>query len=83
MTKSLTNIILLKERFFGFHMDPGKNLKQNLDDFKRIAIALASVDEEKIRDESQAIILLNSLPESYKEVKVAIKLVESQLLWMK
>ena len=73
MTKSLTNRIILKERFFGFHMDPGKNLEQNLDDFKKIAIALASVDEDKIGDESQSIILLNSLPDSYKEVKAAIK----------
>ena len=71
--KSLTNIILLKERFFGFHIDPGKNLEQNLDEFKKMAISLASVDDEKIGDESQAIILLNSLPNSYKEVKAAIK----------
>ena len=27
-------------------MDPSKNLEQNLDDFKRIAIALAYVNEE-------------------------------------
>ena len=31
------------------------------------------MDDEKIGDESQAIILLNSLPDSYKEVKAAIK----------
>ena len=73
MAKSFTNRILLKERFFGFHMDLGKNLEQNLDDFKKIAIALASIDEEKIGNESQAIILLNSLLDSYKEVKAAIK----------
>ena len=73
MERSLTNRILLKERFFGFHMDPGKNLEQNLDQFKKIAISLASIDDEKLRDESQAIILLNSLPDSYKEVKAAIK----------
>lgn len=58
MAKSLTNRILLKERFFGFHMDLGKNLEQNLDEFKKIEIFLASVDDEKIGDESQAIILL-------------------------
>ena len=73
MVKSLTNRNLLKERFFGFKMDPSKNLEQNLDDFKRISISLASVNQGKIGDESQAIILLNSLPESFKEVKVAIK----------
>ncbi|PON95322.1 hypothetical protein TorRG33x02_088440, partial [Trema orientale] len=73
LTKSLTNRILLKEKFFGFRMDTNKNLEQNLDDFKKIAITLASIDEEKIGDESQAIILLNSLPDSYREVKAAIK----------
>ena len=54
-------------------MDPGKNLEQNLDEFKKIAITLASIDEEKIGDESQAIILFISLPDSYKEVKATIK----------
>lgn len=43
MAKSLTNRILLKERFLGFHMDPCKNLEQNLDELKKIAIALASI----------------------------------------
>ena len=64
---------MLKEKFFGFHMDIAKNLEKNLDDFKKIAIALASIDEDKIEDESQTIILLNSLPDSYKEVKATIK----------
>ena len=74
MAKSLTNRILLKEKYFGFHMDSSKNLEQNLDDFKKIEISLASIDDEKIGDESQAIILLNSLPDSYKEVKTTIKI---------
>ena len=73
LTKSLTNRILLKEKFFGFKMDTTKNLEPNLDDFKKIAITLTSIDDEKIGDESQAIILLNSLPESYRELKAAIK----------
>ena len=67
MAKSLTNQILLKERFFGFHMDPGKNLEQNLDEFKKIVVSLAAVDDKKFGDESQAIILINSLPNTYRE----------------
>ena len=51
-------------------MDSGKSLEHNLDEFKKIAISLASIDEERIGDESQAIILLNSLPDSYKELRV-------------
>ena len=78
MAKLLTNQILLKEKFFGFHMDPSRNLEQNLDDFKKIAISLASIDDEKIGDESQAIILLNSLPDSYKELRLPSSLAESQ-----
>ena len=50
MTKSLTNRIMLKEKFFGFHMDSTKNLEQNLDEFKKIAIALASINEDKIEE---------------------------------
>ena len=54
-------------------MDSANGLEQNLDDFKRIAITLASLDKDKIGDESHTIILLNSLPDLYKEVKAAIK----------
>ena len=53
-------------------MDSAKNLEENLDDFKKITVALAKIDE-KISEENQAIILLNSLPESFKDIKVAIK----------
>lgn len=66
--------MFLKEKFFGFWMDTCKNRSwKNLDEFKRIAITLASIDDERIRDESQATILLNSLLDSYREVKAAIK----------
>ena len=52
MGKSFTNIILLNERLFGFHIGPGKTLEQNLNEFKKITISLASVDDEKIGDDS-------------------------------
>lgn len=54
-------------------MESSKTLEQNLEDFKKIAITLALVDDEKIGDESQVIILLSSLPNSYRKVKSAIK----------
>ena len=53
-------------------MDPSKNLEENLDDFKKITVSLANIDE-RISDENQAIIILNSLTDSYKDLKVAIK----------
>ncbi|TXG48044.1 hypothetical protein EZV62_027338 [Acer yangbiense] len=74
LTKSLTNKIYLKERLFSFKMDPNKGLGQNLDEFKRMTIELANAGEkEKLSDENEAIILLNSLPDSFRDVKAAIK----------
>ncbi|TXG57989.1 hypothetical protein EZV62_015818 [Acer yangbiense] len=74
LTKSLTNKIYLKERLFTFKMNASKGLDQNLDDFKKITIELANASiDEKLSDENEAIILLNSLPDSYKDVKAAIK----------
>ncbi|KAK0590137.1 hypothetical protein LWI29_023132 [Acer saccharum] len=75
MTKSLTNKIYLKERHFGFKMNPSKGLGQNLDEFKKMTIELANAGEKKkkLSDENETIILLNSLLESFKDVKAAIK----------
>ena len=72
MVNSLSNKIYLKEQLFGFKMDPSKNLEENLDKFKKITVSLANIDE-KISDENQAIIILNSLPDSFKDMKVAIR----------
>lgn len=72
ISKSLPNKIYLKEKFFGYRMDSSKTLDENLDDFNRICLELASTGE-KMSDENQVVILLNSLPESYKEIKAAIK----------
>ena len=72
--KSLTNKIYLKERLFGYRMSTSKSLEENLDEFLKMTIELAnSGDKEALSDENQAIIILNSLPEAYKEVKTAIK----------
>ena len=72
MTKSLPNKIYLKEKLFGFKMDPSKRLEENLDDFNKITIDLANIDK-KINDENQVIILLNYLLDSFIELKVVIK----------
>ena len=73
------NKIYLKEKPFGFKMDPSKGLEENLDDFNKITIDFANIDE-KISDENQAIILLNSLPDFFKEVMAAIKYGKDNLL---
>ncbi|TXG52803.1 hypothetical protein EZV62_021972 [Acer yangbiense] len=74
MTKSLSRKIYLKEQLFGFKMDQSKSLEDNLDDFTKLNIELANADStEALSDENQAIIVLNSLPDSYKDLKAAIK----------
>lgn len=72
LTKSLTNKLYLKERFFGYKMDVNKDLEQNLDEYNKITLDLNNIGET-VSDENKAIILLNSLPESYNEVKSAIR----------
>ena len=72
MVKSLSNKIYLKEQLFEFRMDSSKSLEENLDDFKKITVALANIDE-KISYENQAIIILNSLPDMFRDLKSAIK----------
>ena len=69
-TKSLTNKIYLKERLFSFKMDASKSLGQNLDEFKKMTVELANAGaDEKLSDENEAIILFNSLPESFRDVR--------------
>ena len=49
-------------------------MNQNLDEFLKMTIELANSGEnEALSDENQAISILNSLLDSYKEVKTAIK----------
>ena len=72
--KSLTNKIYLKERLFGYRMNTSKPLDHNLDEFLKMTIELAnSRENEELSYENKAIIILNSLPDSFKEVKTAIK----------
>ena len=78
--KSLTNKIFLKERLFGFKMNSSKSLDENLDEFRKLTIELAnSGEKESMSDENQAIIILNSLTDTYKEVKSAIKYGRTQI----
>ena len=72
MFEFLSNKIYLKEQLFGFKMDPSKSLEENLDEFKKITVSLATIDE-RISNENQVIIILNSLPDTFKDLKAAIK----------
>ncbi|KAA0067607.1 retrotransposon protein, putative, Ty1-copia subclass [Cucumis melo var. makuwa] len=68
----LTKFLPNKEKFFRYKMDQSKSLEENLDEFQKIIVDLSNIGE-KMSDENQAVILLNSLPETYREVKAAIK----------
>lgn len=54
-------------------------MEYNLDQFKMITTQLANIDKQ-VNLEDQAITLLNSLPESYSELKIAIKYGRENLL---
>ena len=53
-------------------MDLVKTLTENLDEFKKIVSEFKNLGE-KLGGENEAQVLLNSLPNAYKEVKNALK----------
>jgi len=68
MTKSLANKIYQKERLYMFSMGGGTPIQNHLDDFNSIVIDLESVEVET-EDEDKAILLVVSLPPSYRNFK--------------
>ena len=72
MKPSISSKINLLERLYGFRMIPTMSLDENIDKFNEIIVGLANI-EHVVDEESQAIILLRSLPIAYQEVKAAIK----------
>ena len=72
MTKSVHGIAFIKEQLFSLKMDQGKSLEDNLKVFERLVTDLTNA-EESLSDHTHAVLLLNSLPENYKDVMNAIK----------
>jgi len=68
MMKSVTNKIRLKERLYTFRMAKGTPVQKHLNDFNSIIVDLESLDV-KVKDEDKAILLVVSLPPSYKYFK--------------
>ena len=64
MSKSLTNKLLLKKKLYGLKMIKGSALYQHIDVFNQIISDMNRVDW-KFEEEDMALILPNSLPESY------------------
>lgn len=71
-SKALPNRIYLKEKFFAFLMDESKSIEAGLDEFIKTVLDLEQL-EVKIDDEDKAVILLNSLPKSFKNFKETLK----------
>ena len=69
MTKSLANKLRLKERLFTLCMSEGTPVQSHLDEFNFIIIDLENLDV-KIDDEDKAVLIIFSLPPSYRHFKV-------------
>lgn len=68
MTKSLANKLRLKERLYTIRMQEGTSIQSHLDEFNSILIDLENL-EVKLEDEDKAVLLVVSLPKSYKHFK--------------
>ncbi|KAJ0105981.1 hypothetical protein Patl1_17772 [Pistacia atlantica] len=67
-TKSLTNRLQLKQRLYTLQMLEGSPLNSHLAEFSSIITNLSKIDV-KFEDEDQALLLLCSLPASYKNFR--------------
>ncbi|MBA0866605.1 hypothetical protein Goshw_022796, partial [Gossypium schwendimanii] len=68
VTKSLAKCLVLKQRLFTFRMNEGEFLRDHISQFITLLNDLQNV-EVHIDDEDQAMLLLCSLPLSYKSFK--------------
>ena len=60
MTKSLANMLYLKQKLYTLKMTIGKSLEDHLDDFNKIILDLENI-EITLEDENQALLHLRSL----------------------
>ncbi|GJW10630.1 retrotransposon protein, putative, ty1-copia subclass [Tanacetum coccineum] len=65
MTKSLANKLYLKKKLYTFYMPAGRNIFEHIDEFNKIVLDLANI-EVRFKNEDLALLLLTSLPASYK-----------------
>ena len=72
MVKSFSNGIYLKQKLFGFKMHEGKSIDENIDEYIKLVLDLESLGV-KIEDEDQAMILLNSLPKVFDQLRDNLK----------
>nr|TKR74783.1 hypothetical protein D5086_0000291950 [Populus alba] len=67
MKKSIENCLYLKKRIFRFQHKKGTSMNEHLNDFNKMIVDLKNLDVE-IDDEDKALLLLNSLPDTYEHL---------------
>lgn len=66
-SKSLTNRLCLRWELYQLKMESGTNLQDHINSFNQLVCQLQNADE-KIPDQEQALLLLASLPKSYRPI---------------
>ncbi|KAL0456390.1 UNVERIFIED_CONTAM: Retrovirus-related Pol polyprotein from transposon TNT 1-94 [Sesamum latifolium] len=69
---SLPTKLFLLEKIFKYKLDVSKNIDENIDEFTKL-IQDIKITGDKSIDEYSPIVLLNAIPDSYGDVKSAIK----------
>ena len=69
---SLPNRIYLQHKFYTFKMNDSKTIDANVDDFLKLVADLNNLSVE-VDEEVQAILLLNSMPQRYDQLKETLK----------
>ena len=71
MTKSMENRLYLKKKLFRFQFVEGTSMIGHLNAFNKLIADLLNLDEV-VKDEDKALILLNSLPDSYEHLATTL-----------
>ncbi|KAL0430143.1 UNVERIFIED_CONTAM: Retrovirus-related Pol polyprotein from transposon TNT 1-94 [Sesamum radiatum] len=69
---SLPTKLFLLEKFFKYKLDLSKNIDENIDEFIKL-IQDIKLTRDKSIDDFSPIVLLNAIPDTYNDVKSAIK----------
>lgn len=69
---SVPSKLFLLEKFFRYKLNLSKNIDEKLDDFTKLIQDIKLTSGKNI-DEYSPIVLLNAIPETYSDVKAAIK----------
>ncbi|KAL0403977.1 UNVERIFIED_CONTAM: hypothetical protein Sradi_2038500 [Sesamum radiatum] len=69
---SLPTKLFLLENFFKYKLDLSKNINDNIDEFTKLIQDIKLTGDKSIDDYSP-IVLLNAIPDTYNDVKSAIK----------